>query len=62
MADPTGKAAGRGAYLCPKQECWEMAVKRGRLERSLRTKLSAADVEGLRSFWRDLTPVSEEPR
>ena len=62
LPDPTGKRAGRGAYLCTNQECWELAAKRGKLERSLHTKLSPADVESLRSFWRDLPAVREEPR
>ncbi|HZP26789.1 MAG TPA: YlxR family protein [Dehalococcoidia bacterium] len=39
--DPTGKAAGRGAYLCSRTECWQAALKRGRLEQALRTTLTA---------------------
>lgn len=38
--DPIGKKTGRGAYLCPRQECWEAGLKKNRLERALRTKLS----------------------
>ncbi len=34
--DPTGKKAGRGAYVCAQQECWEMALGRRALERALR--------------------------
>ena len=34
-ADPTGRANGRGAYLCASAECLEKAVKQKRLERSL---------------------------
>jgi predicted RNA-binding protein YlxR (DUF448 family) len=34
--DPTGKRAGRGAYLCPDPACWEQALKRQGLERALR--------------------------
>ncbi len=33
--DPTGKKAGRGAYICPSAECLEKAVKQKRLERAL---------------------------
>ena len=50
MADPTGKRPGRGAYLCLRPECWQTAVKKGRLERSLKTKLSQRDIEGLLAF------------
>ena len=45
--DITGKQAGRGAYLCRTRECWEVGLKRGRLEHSLRTKLSPDDRERL---------------
>jgi predicted RNA-binding protein YlxR (DUF448 family) len=34
--DPTGKRAGRGAYLCEDPVCWEQALKRHGLERALR--------------------------
>src|SRR6187455_1859521 len=34
--DPTGKRAGRGAYLCHDPACWEQALKRRGLERALR--------------------------
>jgi len=62
LPDLTGKKPGRGAYLCPNPQCWDQAVKKGRLERSLRTKLSAEDVDSLRSFTRDLAPRAEEAR
>ncbi|GAG00826.1 unnamed protein product [marine sediment metagenome] len=45
--DPTGKRPGRGAYLCHNPECWERAIKKGRLESALRTNLSADDREAL---------------
>ena len=34
--DPTGKRAGRGAYLCHDPACWEQALKRNGLARALR--------------------------
>lgn len=51
--DPTGKRAGRGAYLCQEQACWERAVKKGRLEHALRTKLSADTRETLLQYGRE---------
>lgn len=50
LADPTGKMGGRGAYVCSQPECWDKAVAKGKLERSLKTKLSAEDAAALRSF------------
>ncbi len=36
VADPTGKRAGRGAYLPKERECWEAVLSaRGRLEHAL---------------------------
>ncbi|MCI8634892.1 MAG: YlxR family protein [Eubacterium sp.] len=34
--DTTGKKNGRGAYLCPNQECLDKAVKSKGLEHSLK--------------------------
>lgn len=37
VPDPTGKKAGRGAYLHKERECWEAALgSRGGLEHSLK--------------------------
>lgn len=33
--DPTGKANGRGAYVCASSDCIEKAIKQKRFERSL---------------------------
>ncbi len=38
--DETGKANGRGAYVCIKGECLEGAMKKRRLEGALKTKIS----------------------
>jgi len=43
--DISGKKPGRGAYLCPNKACWEMALKKNRLEHALRTKLSDASCQ-----------------
>ncbi len=47
--DPTGKKAGRGAYLCRRPECWQEALGKDRLSHALRTKLAEADRETLRA-------------
>ncbi len=43
QVDLTGKKQGRGAYLCPSSECWESALKKGRIEQALKTKLTPDD-------------------
>ena len=45
--DTTGKKAGRGAYLCRSQECWEVGLKGGRLEYALRATLTQDNREHL---------------
>ena len=50
IADPTGKSAGRGAYLCSKIECWETGLTKGGLERSLKVSISADDAAALREY------------
>lgn len=47
--DPTGKKAGRGAYLHDQRTCWEKGLK-GTLAQALKTELSATDREHLRSY------------
>lgn len=38
--DPTGKKAGRGAYICRSAECQKKARKAKRLERNLEVTIS----------------------
>ena len=45
--DINGKKTGRGAYLCPAPECWEIGLKGGRLEHALRTTLTQDNREQL---------------
>jgi predicted RNA-binding protein YlxR (DUF448 family) len=50
--DPTGKAPGRGAYLCGQPACLEAAPRRGSIQRALKvTDTAAVDgaVQALRS-------------
>ncbi len=39
LLDSTGKANGRGAYICKDAECLRMAVKNKGLERSLKAQI-----------------------
>jgi uncharacterized protein len=63
LVDPTGKQAGRGAYLHDRRECWENALK-GSLAHALQTDLSAEDRIRLEAYMKTLpveqgaTPVS----
>ncbi len=46
--DRTGKANGRGAYICDNVECLEKAIKSKRLERAFKTKISEEIYKNLR--------------
>lgn len=48
QVDPTGKAAGRGAYLCNSVDCLEMAKRTKRLEKALETTIGEEIYEELR--------------
>ena len=49
LYDPTGKAAGRGAYLCNDPVCWEKAISGNFLDRALKTKLTPAQRAALKA-------------
>ena len=48
VIDPTGRLAGRGAYVCLGTDCLDIAIKKGALERALETPLPAAFLEAAR--------------
>jgi predicted RNA-binding protein YlxR (DUF448 family) len=58
QVDPTGKLAGRGAYLHNLQACWEVGLK-GALARALKTELSAEATDRLAAFMESLTEEIE---
>ena len=40
VLDLTGKKSGRGAYICPREDCFKKAVKGKRLEKNLQQPIS----------------------
>lgn len=60
--DPTGKLAGRGAYLHDRRSCWERGLK-GALAHALKTDITSEDREYLQAFMNSLPddePSSDE--
>ena len=51
--DPTGKLAGRGAYLHDRRECWARGL-RGALTNALKAELTAEDRAQLENFMNTL--------
>lgn len=45
--DPTGRAKGRGVYLCPDKNCLEKAKKKRALNRSLKMEITQEQLDNL---------------
>ena len=58
QVDPTGKLAGRGAYLHDKRSCWARAFK-GALAHALKAELTNDDRVRLEEFMNTL-PIEAE--
>jgi len=56
--DVFGKKPGRGAYLCSNKICWELALKKNRLEYALRTKLNEGNRQTLIEYCHNLLEES----
>jgi hypothetical protein len=62
QVDPSGKMAGRGAYLHNQRSCWERGLK-GALSNALKTELKEEDRNTLLAFMASLpedAPAPEE--
>ena len=57
QVDPTGKQAGRGAYLHDRRECWERGLK-GALAHALKTTLTDDERGKLEDFMNALRAES----
>jgi uncharacterized protein len=53
VLDTTGKAAGRGAYVCPSAECIAQAVKRKSFDRAFRQSVPRDAVAALEASIQD---------
>ncbi len=51
--DPTGKANGRGAYVCPEKECLEKALKKDKLKKALNTNVSEESKQKIMTEWHE---------
>ncbi len=58
LIDPTGKLAGRGAYLHNLRSCWDKGLK-GSLAHALKVEISAKDREYLTEYAKTLSDESE---
>jgi predicted RNA-binding protein YlxR (DUF448 family) len=49
QVDPTGKMAGRGAYLHNQRSCWERGLK-GSLAHALKVEITGKDLDNLLTY------------
>jgi predicted RNA-binding protein YlxR (DUF448 family) len=56
ILDPTSKKSGRGAYVCARRSCWDIALKKGKLEREFETTLTPEDRAALEEYYATLPP------
>ena len=49
IVDLTGKANGRGAYVCRQNSCYEQGLKKERLAQALKVKLSPDEIINLQA-------------
>ncbi len=49
VLDPSGKLNGRGAYLCDRERCWDLAITSPILAKALRIEIDEAIRDRLRS-------------
>jgi uncharacterized protein len=54
--DATGKKSGRGAYLCAKRSCWDLALRKGKLEHEFELTLLPEDRAALEAYMETLPP------
>lgn len=59
QVDPSGKLAGRGAYLHDRRACWERGLK-GSLAHALKVTLTPEDTDRLRQFMQSLAEDQED--
>ncbi|MBN1221045.1 MAG: YlxR family protein [Anaerolineae bacterium] len=51
VVDPTGKANGRGAYVCRQASCGEKSLHKQLLARALKTNISDEELVALQSYF-----------
>jgi predicted RNA-binding protein YlxR (DUF448 family) len=60
--DPNGKKVGRGAYLCPKYECWDTGLRKNRLDHALRINISPENRQELLEYGKSLPKKEDAQR
>ena len=59
VVDPTGKVAGRGAYLCKDKRCWRAALEHKRFDRALKLALTPEQYAYIEAYASQLPGTDE---
>ena len=62
VVDPTGKQAGRGAYMHSQRVCWERAMQGQQIARALRMEIGPQDWQRLRTHAATLSDDEPDKR
>jgi len=54
--DVTGKAVGRGAYLCEDPACWETGITKNKLDRTLKMTIGSDQRAALLAYAEEQKP------
>ena len=58
VLDLSGKANGRGVYICKETGCWEKGIKKERLSQALKITVSLEQIEKLQvAFQTELSKI-----
>jgi predicted RNA-binding protein YlxR (DUF448 family) len=60
VVDPTGKRNGRGAYVHATRDCFDLALRRGGIERGLKTSLTPEARRALEAIAQSLPSAPPE--
>lgn len=60
VIDATGKAHGRGTYLCNQRACWNRALQRGSIGRALKTRLCDEDRARIETYLAELDAPADD--
>lgn len=50
VVDFSGKRAGRGAYLCSRPDCWDLALRTNLLDKALKGPIPAEEKAALAAY------------
>ncbi|HPG38514.1 MAG TPA: YlxR family protein [bacterium] len=60
LPDSDGKTGGRGAYVCPNEDCLEQAIKKKRFDRAFRCSIDKKSMVNLKNGFTECLKTRSE--